>query len=456
VGPAESHADYAPAVVPGSEKAGPPPPPLTPEEVESQIAAARGELSELEKLGVDTVRTVKMLALAESFQADGNIEMASQYAKKTAKLARDQKARRESEVDEDTARRFINETQMMLDASNASGQNVRQAKKLMGLSISFMADGNYVTGMQYSKKVRKMIDELRDREERPPLTVDSVNREMDAAEARLAELRRAGETPSQAETELDTARMFLDEGDLPPAMVHAARARTMARDMKETERPLSPQQWRDRMAILRERVERQKADGLRTAEPLKMLKFSESFALQGNLEVATQYVRKAEKLMDDIATRAKVDASKPGPDKGQMICPGCGEDIEADWVVCAYCNNILKPGAEWRPGAGTGIAGTGEPDRAAGQESRATGAAGETAPKDAGPPERGIPPPAKEVRVAKPVDDGEAAAGKPAKVATPVDGQDAENPAPGRCPNCGLRVQPGWAICPVCETPLNG
>ena len=470
VGQPVSHADYAPAVVPGSERVGPPLPPPTAEEVEANIAAARGELTELDALGVETVRTVKMLALAESFLADGNLAMASQYAKKTVKLARDQKSRRESEVDEDTARRFIGETQKLLDSSNVLGANVKQAKRLMGLSISFMADGNYVTGMQYSKKVRNMLEGLRERDGRPTTDPETVKREIEAAASLLAGIGRAGEPPSQAETELDTARMFLDEGDLPPAMEHAVRARALARDMTERWRSLTPLQWKDRMAVLKERVERQRADGLKTSEPLKMLKFSESFALQGNLEVATQYIRKAEKLMDDMAARARVDASRPGPDKGRMTCPRCGEDIEADWIVCAYCNKNLKPDNEGPASPEPGLAGNGTSPVSGGPGPRAPAAPTMVAPDLAAPvtvapapvaqrPERpvegGRAPPAREVRVARPVAEGDAAAGKVAKVAMPVEEPKPGSDAQKQCPNCGLHVEPGWAICPVCETPLR-
>jgi hypothetical protein len=154
------------------------------------------------------------------------------------------------------------------------------------------------------------------------------------------------------------------------------------------------------VAAVKSRVEKGKNEGLRVAEPAKMLKFSESFALQGNLEVATQYVRKAQKLLDDMDARARVDASKPPQAKGPPLCPRCGEETEPGWAVCAYCNLALKT-------------------------------------------------PEKEVRVAKPVDDGEAVSRKEAKVATPV-----EDPA-GKCPRCGEAVLPHWKACPSCESPLE-
>jgi len=405
-GPPESRAEIAPVVVPGSERLPPPQPPPTAAEVESQISAAKVEVVDLEQLGIETVRTTKMLGLAESFLADGNLEMASQYAKKTVKLARDMRSRKESEIDEDAARRFITETQKMLDGMDASGINVKPVKKLMGLAISFMADGNYVTGTQYSKKVRKMLDEIRHRQQMPPVTREALDHEIGAAAAMIDLLRKAGDDPSTPEEELGTARMFLEEDDLPPAMEHASKALTLAREMKETERPLSPQQWKDKVAQVRERVEKGKSEGVRVAEPAKMLKFSESFALQGNLEVATQYVRKAERLLDDMDARAKVDASRPEPVKGPPRCPRCGEEIEPEWVVCAYCNQSLKPGG-------------------------------------------------KEVRVAKPVDDEEAAAGKLAKVATPVEEPPSDLAPVKRCPKCGDEVEPHWKACPSCERSLE-
>ena len=401
-----SGAEYAPVVVPGSERLPPAPPPPTAAEIESQVAAARAEVADPDQLGIEIVRTTKMLGLAESFLAEGNLEMASQYAKKTVKLARDQRARKESEIDEDAARKFITDTQKMLDGMDASGVNVKPAKRLMGLSISFMADGNYVTGMQYSKKVRKILDELRQRQQAPPVTLDAVDREIQAAVALIAELQRAGEDHSAAEEEVGTARMFLEEDDLPPALEHASKALALARDMKEKERPLTPQQWKAKVAAVREMVERGKAEGIRVAEPAKMLKFSESFALQGNLEVATQYVRKAEKLLNDMDARARVDATKPGPTKGPLLCPRCAEEVETDWVVCAFCNMNLKA-----------------VDR--------------------------------QVRVAVPVDDEEAASGKVAKVARPVEEPAGEAPSAGKCPRCGGDVQPDWKGCPSCEMPLE-
>jgi hypothetical protein len=396
----EYRPEYGPAVVPGSERLPPPPPPMSAAEVEAQIAAARAEVAEIDQLGIETARTSRMLGLAQSFLAEGNLDMASQYAKKTVKLARDQRARKESEVDEPAARRFITETQQLLDGMDAPGVDLKPAKRLMGLAISFMADGNYVTGMQYSKKVRKMVDEIRVRRQSPEVSAGAVLKEIGEVEALSAGLRKAGEDASAVEEELSTARLFLEEEDLPPAMEHASKARSLARELGEREGPLTPQQWKERVAAVRARVEKGKDEGLRVAEPAKMLKFSESFALQGNLEVATQYVRKAQKLLDDMDARARVDASKPPQTRGPHLCPRCSEETEPGWAVCAYCNQSLKA-------------------------------------------------PEKEVRVAKPVDDGEAGSRMPAKVATPV-----EDPA-GKCPRCGEAVLPHWKACPSCESPLE-
>jgi 6-phosphogluconolactonase (cycloisomerase 2 family) len=391
-----------PTVVPGSERLPPPAPPPTAEEVGLQIAAAKAEVVDLDQMGIETARTSKMLGLAESFLADGNLDMASQYARKTVKLARDQRSRKESEIDEESARRFINDTQKMLDSLDPAGTDLKPAKKLLGLSLSFMADGNYVTGMQYSKKVRKMLEEIRDRRKEPPPTREKVVKEMAAAEALAAELKRAGDDASGVEDELGTARMFLEEDDLQPALEHVLKASALGRAVKDKERPLSPQEWKEKVARVRERVEKGKNEGLRVAEPAKMLRFSESFALQGNLEVATQYVRKAEKLLDDMDARAKVDASRPGPPKGPPRCPRCSEEIEADWGVCPYCNLNLRPVE-------------------------------------------------KEVRVAKPVDDDDEAARREAKIARPVE----KRAAPAKCPSCGTDIEPGWKACPDCEEPLD-
>lgn len=380
--PAEAAADYAPVVVPGSERFPPPPPPPTAAEVEAQIEAARVEVADLEEQGIDTVRTTKMLGLATSFMADGNLEMAAQYAKKTVKLARDQRSRKESEVDEDAAKRFIADTQKQLDGMEASGINVKPAKRLMGLSISFMADGNYVTGMQYSKKVRKMLEEIYEREA-TPATLEAIERDLEAARRAVEDLRRDGEDISQIEQELETARLFLEEEDLPPAGERVRKALELARGLRETERPMTPQQWKERMAAARERVERGRSGGLKVAEPSKMLKFSESFALQGNMEVATQYLRKGERLMEEVDARARVDASRPEPPKGPAVCPRCGEEVEADWIVCAFCNLKLKE-----------------------------------------PPKKAL--------VAKPVDDEEAASRKVAKVATVVDEDAREGKPPAQ------------------------
>ncbi|MBM4248645.1 MAG: PKD domain-containing protein [Euryarchaeota archaeon] len=374
--PSEAAAEYAPVVVPGSERFPPPPPPPTAAEVEYQIEAARAEVADLEEQGIDTVRTTKMLGLASSFLAEGNLEMAAQYAKKTVKLARDQRSRKESEVDEDAARRFVADTQQRLDELDASGFNVKPAKRLMGLSISFLADGNYITGMQYSKKVRKMLDEIAAREA-APATREAIERDLEAAREAAGELRGRGEDTSQVDREIETARLFLDEEDLPPARERAFRALELVRGLRETERPMTPQQWKEGMAAARELVEKGRSDGLKVAEPARMLKFSESFALQGNMEVATQYLRKAERLMEEMDARARVDASRPENAKGRAVCPKCGEEVEPDWVVCAFCNQKLKE-----------------------------------------PPKKAL--------VAKPVDDEEAASRKVAKVATVVDGKGPE------------------------------
>jgi len=61
------------------------------------------------------------------------------------------------------------------------------------------------------------------------------------------------------------------------------------------------------------------------------------------LEVASQYVRKAEKLLNDIEDRARTQVlRKDAPMIGPSRCPRCGEPTEPDWVVCAYCNTRLK------------------------------------------------------------------------------------------------------------------
>ncbi|MGQ9582652.1 MAG: FG-GAP-like repeat-containing protein [Thermoplasmatota archaeon] len=336
---------YAPAVVPGTEVS-PPPPPATREEAEAELLAARAAIAELDEAGGDTVRASRMLGLAESFLADGNPDMAAQYARKTIRLARDQKERKESEVDEETARQFVNLTQHMLEEAETVGLEVREAKKLFGLSMSFLAEGNYVTGMQYSKKVRKILTELRERQ-KLTLTREDVEREVAEAERLLEALRddeEAGMSPEAdaARESLGIARMFLEEGDLPPAMDAAMKARGTARNLMDKGRTLSPKEWKDKFRRLGGRLEEFRAEGLRTSEPQKMLKLSESFAMTGNMEVASQYIRKAEKLMRDIEARARADAAKPEP-APVLRCPECGEEIEEDWLVCAFCNHALKP-----------------------------------------------------------------------------------------------------------------
>ncbi len=335
----------APAVVPGTEVS-PPPPPATKEEAEAEIATAKGALAELEEAGVDTIRASRMLRLAESFLADGNPDMAAQYARKTIRLARDQRERKESEVDEETARQFVNLTQHMLDEAEAAGIEVREAKKLFGLSMSFLAEGNYVTGMQYSKKVRKILSELRERQ-RLTLTREDVEKEIRDVERLLEALESDEEARGSPELGaalecLGIARMFLEEGDLPPAMDALMKARGTAKNLADKGRVLSPKEWKERLVRLRKGLEDFRAEGLRTSEPQKMLKLSESFALTGNMEVASQYIRKAEKLMKDIEARAKAGAAKPKPPPPPK-CPECGEEIESDWLVCAFCNYSLKP-----------------------------------------------------------------------------------------------------------------
>jgi predicted Zn-ribbon and HTH transcriptional regulator len=370
--------DAAPYVVPGSDRPAPPPPPPKPSEVEAQIAVAREAISELEQLGVETNRATKMLGLAISFFADENLEMASQYSKKAAKLARDQKQRKESEVDEETARRFVTDTQKMLESTETAGLNTKEAKKLFGLSISFLAEGNYVTGMQYSKKVRRILEELQLRQETVPATKEAVEAGLESAEASIAELRRIGEDTAEAERLLDMARTFVQEEDYQPARGHLLKARATVSGLKEKGRPFTAQQWKDKLNILKERMEKFKGDGLRTEEPMKMLRHSESFALQGNLEVASQYVRKAEKLLNDMEDRAKTYAlKKEAPAVGPLRCPRCGEESEADWVVCAYCNARLKAEPPATPDGGLPL------------------------PPDAIPKTEG------EIRIARPVEDDE-------------------------------------------------
>jgi tetratricopeptide (TPR) repeat protein len=357
-GPAKASAAGVPLVVPGSETRPPAPPPPSPSEVAAQISAAKEAITELERLGIETSRPTKMLGLASSFLADDNPQMASQYSRKAAKLARDMKERLESEVDEETARRYVTDTQKMLELDDSAGLNVKEAKKLFGLSISFLAEGNYVTGMQYSKKVRRILEELRQRQETVPATREAVQNGLEALEASIAELRRAGEDVNELERLVDMARMFHQEEDYHPARQHLQRARAIVSGMKEKGRPFTAQQWKEFHTALEERAGRCRNEGLRTAEPLKMLKLSESFALQGNLEVASQYVRKAQKLLDDIEDRAR---TRPPTGQKQLIgqtrCPRCGEETEGDWVVCAYCNTRLKAEIPAAGGAAGPVAG---------------------------------------------------------------------------------------------------
>lgn len=496
----------SPYIVPGSDRPAPPPQPLTAAEVDGQIAAAREVMAELEQLGVETSRTTKMLGLASSFLADGNLEMASQYARKTAKLARDQKQRKESEVDEETARRFVNETQRMLDRNDAAGLNVKEAKKLFGLSISFLAEGNYVTGMQYSKKVRRIIEDMLDRQAALPVTGEGVDAEMEFLKVTIAELRRAGDDTEAAEKELEMARLFFKEKDYQPAMDRVLKARSLVQDLKEKGRPFTAQQWKEKLNQLKLRVEREKDEGLRTEEPMKMLKFSESFALQGNLEVASQYIRKAEMLLNDMGDRARVDAQRrEGPVKATLSCPRCGEEVEPDWMVCAFCNARLKADRPAGPAEGEhpDTPAPGETPGSAGTEpAGGTGAAGATAvalqappgsqeeqaavagaipavaaPASPGPASdegRASPPSGApkvvikprtpgEIRVAKPVEEPEqgatggdgALAKKEVKVAHPIGEVPDTRPGPKRCPQCGLDLEPGWSVCPACEFPLE-
>ncbi|MEM3042547.1 MAG: FG-GAP-like repeat-containing protein [Thermoplasmata archaeon] len=380
----------APTVVPGTEYV-PPPPPATREEAEAEIAAARNAIKELEEVGVDTVRASRMLALAESFLSDGNPDMAAQYARKTMRLARDQKERKESEVDEDTARQFINLTQRMLEDAEEAGLEVREAKKLFGLSMSFLAEGNYVTGMQYSKKVRKILAELRERKA-VTLTREAVEKEQAEAGRLLALLEKEVGEEEWPELErvresIELSRMFLEEGDLEPAMEAASKARGAAKALKEGGRPLSPQEWKERLRALRARLEELRGEGLKVSEPQKMLKFSESFAMSGNMEIATQYLRKAEKLVRDMEERAgaeavpeektaaPAEARAPALPPALALCPECGERVEEDWVVCPLCDHPLK---------------NAPPPAQAGQ--------GEGAPRVARPVENGGEP-----RVARPV-----------------------------------------------------
>jgi hypothetical protein len=423
--------EAAPSVVPGSERLAPPAPPSTAVEVEAQIAAARTAVTELEQLGVETSRATKMLGLAISFLADGNLEMASQYSKKASKLARDQKQRKESEVDEETARRFVTETQKMLEVNETTGLNVKEAKKLFGLSISFLAEGNYVTGMQYSKKVRRILEELRERQAAMPATNESVSAELESLGAITASIQRAGENILEIEKELDMARMFWHEQDYKPAMEHVSLARILVQDLKEKGRAYTPQQWKDKLNMLKERIERSKGEGIRMEEPAKMLRLSESFALQGNLEVASQFIRKVEMLLNDMGDRARVDAQKrEGPTKKAPHCPRCGEGVEADWVVCAYCNARLKADVPAAPEAKT-------------SRTRATGTPGQ-------------------IRVARAVDDPQEwttdrrrqGTQNVLKVARPIDGAMGRKEAPGRCPSCGTDIEPDWKVCPSCEYPF--
>jgi tetratricopeptide (TPR) repeat protein len=269
--------------------------------------------------------------------------MASQYSKKAVKLARDQKQRLESEVDEETARRFVTDTQRMLETDDTAGLNVKEAKKLFGLSISFLAEGNYVTGMQYSKKVRRILEELRERLDAMPATREAVEVGLESLQASIAELKRAGNDTGGAEGLLDMARMFFQEEDYQPAREQLLRARALVLALKEKDRPFTAPQWKDVLTRLKEKTDRLRGDGLRIEEPMKMLRLSESFALQGNLEVASQYIRKAEKLLSDIEDRARARSQKKETvDTGPPRCPRCGEESEADWVVCAYCNTRLK------------------------------------------------------------------------------------------------------------------
>ena len=341
--PGRGRFETVPYVIPGSETRAPPPPPPTASEVEAQIAVAREAIQEIERLGVETSRATKMLGLASSFLADDNLLMASQYSKKAAKLAKDQKQRLESEVDEETARRFVTDTQKMLEMDESAGLNIKEAKKLFGHSISFLAEGNYVTGMQYSKKVRRILEELRQRQETVPATKEAVETGLASLEASIAELRRRGEDTGEADMIVQLARTFAQEEDYQPARQHILRTKAIIAGLREKGKAFTAQQWKERSMTLKERAEMLKDDGMRTSEPLKMLKLSESFALQGNLEVASQYVRKAEKLLNDIEDRARTQVlRKDAPMIGPSRCPRCGEPTEPDWVVCAYCNTRLK------------------------------------------------------------------------------------------------------------------
>jgi len=477
-----------------STPAPPPAVPLTATEVETQIAAAKETMDEIKADGIDTARVAKMIGLAESFLADGNLETASQYAKKAVKLSKDQKERKESEVDEETAKKFINETGKLMDEAESQKMDVRQARKLYGLSISFQAEGNYVTGMKYSKKVRKILDELklRGQDGAPPKLKEgaegrlAVEAEIEAATTLMLDLKKSGENITKLEGDLDMAHLLFDEDKYDEAMKFASKARKNARDQRERSKPPSPAELKELGKELRERIEKAKGEGLRTTQSEKMLKLSESFALSGNLSVSAQYMRKSRKLMDDIEDRAMVDAAQAarkekdaedaakgaaetagenaavGAEEDDTVeldeddwkaaiaagkCPNCGEDIEAGWVVCPSCNIKLNE----------------SPDGGEGAAPRAKDAKDERAPKEG---TEDAPAPKDGEGEAKPGEksdepkgdasgsDGGKTGAPDVKPELPAEGKN-EGAEKLKCPSCGLEADPTWTICPACDIPLK-
>jgi hypothetical protein len=58
-----------------------------------------------------------------------------------------------------------------------------------------------------------------------------------------------------------------------------------------------------------------------------------------------------------LAVLAELEAGKEPPAVSAVDCPGCGNSVEADWLVCPKCRRLLqescaicdRPRDTWRP-----------------------------------------------------------------------------------------------------------
>lgn len=313
----------------------PPPPPVDENEVRAKYEDAEHKIREAEEDDADVSSAKKELEDAKTLMDAGDFVGALPMIERAHRIAVESHQRVLSEVEEDDARRFVEETEKLIRDAELEELQIREAKKLYGHAISFLEDGNYATAMQYAKKSRKLIAETREREVlKMDLSQEGVKKLLDEAKDEVEIAASKGADVSSLRDEIETAEVFLNENDLKMACQHALKVKKIAKKLGEAEEKKDIEGIGLEQSIkeLNEKIDEMRAEGYDTINALKMLKLAQSFIDSGNLEAARSYIKKTERILEELKER----------DIEPMKCPNCDEPIEPDWEACPVCGNPIE------------------------------------------------------------------------------------------------------------------